>query len=366
MKKNLHFVLALTLGLATTVSAQDWSVDSRTRVNSAEIGTEKSQFNENLTRIGVAFGNENVGVVFSSDFYTVLGSDFSAPVMEFNNGLTFVHEAYVHSNVMDFAHVKAGRMALNYGSGRILGSNDWDLNGNTWDGALVGINNDFGDLHFGFASASSEDEGLFEVKGTQMFANFAKSMDAMSINATYLQDTYTETGYEDLELTAMGLDASYKMNNGATLTLGYYTAETSGLEENVEMDLTALGVHYPVNEDLGVHAGYDMYGEDGFYLPSGSFGDGLGSGMIYSSFAGFEGTDVSFGGTYSMGNFDLGATMHNIKSEDDATEYSVMDVSLAYSLSDNSSVRVNYATNDMLEDMDIDATQTWITLHVGF
>jgi hypothetical protein len=67
-----------------------------------------------------------------------------------------------------------------------------------------------------------------------------------------------------------------------------------------------------------------------------------------------------------MGNFDLGATMHNIKSEDDVTDYSVMDVSLAYTLSDNSSIRVNYATNDMLEDMDMDATQTWITLHVGF
>lgn len=366
MKKNLHFVLALTLGLATTVSAQDWSVDSRTRVNSAEVGTEKLQVNENLTRIGVAFGNENVGVVFSSDFATTLGSDFSAPNFEFNDGLTFVHEAYVHSNVMDFAHVKAGRMALNFGSGRVLGSNDWNLNGNTWDGALVGINNDFGDLHFGYASASYEDEGLYELSGTQMFANFAKSMDNMSINATYVQATDVETGFEDAEVTAMGLDASYEMANGVTLTLGYYTAEESGFEDNAEMDLTALGVHYPVNEGLSVHAGYDMYGEDGFYLPSGSFGDGLGSGMVYSSFDGFEGTDVSFGGSYSMGNFDLGATMHNIKSEDDVTEYSVMDVSLAYTLSDNSSIRVNYATNDMLEDSDMDATQTWITLHVGF
>ena len=43
MKKNLHFVLALTLGLATTVSAQDWSVDSRTRVNSTEDATSTDQ-----------------------------------------------------------------------------------------------------------------------------------------------------------------------------------------------------------------------------------------------------------------------------------------------------------------------------------
>ena len=44
-------------------------------------------------------------------------------------------------------------MALNFGSGRILGDNDWvNGNGNTWDGFLVGINNDFADLHVGYAA----------------------------------------------------------------------------------------------------------------------------------------------------------------------------------------------------------------------
>ena len=43
MKKNLRIVLALTLGLATTAHAQDWSVDSRTRVNSTEDATRLSK-----------------------------------------------------------------------------------------------------------------------------------------------------------------------------------------------------------------------------------------------------------------------------------------------------------------------------------
>ena len=48
---------------------------------------------------------------------------------------------------MDFASVTAGRMALNFGSGRILGDNDWvNGNGNTWDGFLIGLNNDFADV----------------------------------------------------------------------------------------------------------------------------------------------------------------------------------------------------------------------------
>ena len=65
--------------------------------------------------------------------------------------------------------------------------------------------------------------------------------------------------------------------------------------------------------DLTVMAGYDMYGENGFYLSSGSFGDFYGSGMEYSTFHAYRGecTDMSFGGSYAMGDFMIGATMHN-------------------------------------------------------
>ena len=45
----------------------------------------------------------------------------------------------------------------------------------------------------------------------------------------------------------------------------------------------------------------------------------------------YEGTDVSFGGSYTMGDFKIGATMHTITSEDETVDYSVMDLSLGYS-----------------------------------
>ena len=115
----------------------------------------------------------------------------------------------------------------------------------------------------------------------------------------------------------MGLDATYAMDNGVNLSLGYYTNDDNG----TEMDLTSLGASYAVNDDLTVMAGYDMYGENGFYLESGSFGDnGYGSGMEYSTFT-YEGTDVSFGGSYAMGDFMIGATMHTITSEDETVDY---------------------------------------------
>lgn len=343
MKKNLHFVLALTLGLATTVSAQDWSVDSRTRVNSTDDATSTEQ----RVRAAVEFGGETVSAYAEINSSATLGAVANE---SFTNSL---RQAYATTNLMDFASVTAGRMALNFGSGRILGDNDWvQGNGNTWDGFVFAINNDFADVHVGYAATDMTD--AFDA--TTMYANIGKDMGAMGFNLLYVNSTEDVTGSEN---TSMGLDATYAMDNGAELSLGYYTNDNNG----TEMDLTTLGVSYGVNDDLTVHAGYDMYGENGFYMASGSFGDFYGSGMEYSTMT-YEGTDVTFGGSYTMGDFKIGATMHTITSEDETVDYSVMDLSLGYSLSDNSGLSVNYATSD--RDSENEFTKTWISLNVGF
>ena len=342
MKKNLHFVLALTLGLATTVSAQDWSVDSRTRVNSTEDATSTDQ----RVRTAVDFGGDAVSAHVELNSTATLGrvanDDFSLTV----------REAYATTNVMDFASVTAGRMALNFGSGRILGDNDWvNGNGNTWDGFLIGLNNDFADVHVGYSATDMVD--MYDA--SMMYFNVGKDMGAMAFNLLYVDTKEDVAGSEN---TSMGLDATYEMENGAVLSLGYYTNDNNG----TEMDLTSLGVSYGVNDDLSIHAGYDMYGENGFYLASGSFGDMYGSGMEYSTFT-YEGTDMSFGGSYSMGDFNLGVTMHTITSEDETVDYYVTDLSLGYTLSDNSSVTMNYASSDRSGE---DNTKTWISLNIGF
>jgi len=350
MKKNLHFVLALTLGLATTVSAQDWSVDSRTRVNSTEDATSTDQ----RVRTAVDFGGDavsaHVELNSTATLGRVAGEDFSLTV----------REAYATTNVMDFASLTAGRMALNFGSGRILGDNNWvNGNGNTWDGFLIGVNNDFADIHVGYAATDMAD--MYDA--TTMYFNVGKDMGAMAFNLLYVSTTNDDGPAAGAEETSMGLDASYAMDNGANLSLGYYTNDNNG----VEMDLTTLGVSYAVNSDLTVMAGYDMYGENGFYLSTGSFGDGYGSGMNYSAFDAARGecTDLSFGGSYAMGDFMIGATMHTISADEDGAfeDISVMDLSLGYTLSDNSSVTMNYASTDESGD---DETRTWISLNIGF
>ena len=358
MKKNLRIVLMLTLGLATTVSAQDWSVDSRTRVNSTEDATSTDQ----RVRTAVDFGGDAVSAHVELNSAATLGSiadqDFSLSV----------REAYATTDVMGFASLTAGRMALNFGSGRILGDNDWvQGNGNTWDGFLVGINNDFADVHVGYAATDLTSMDTLRFDGTTMYANIGKEMGAMAFNLLYVntQNEGAFTARPDVyeERTSMGLDASYTMDNGISLSLGYYTSET----DDVEMDLTALGAKYAVSDDLTVHAGYDMYGENGFYLESGSFGDMYGSGMNYSNFNATRGecSDMSIGGSYSMGDLMIGATYHSITPETDGAfeDITVMDLSVGYTLTDNSSISLNYASTDESGD---DDTRTWISLHIGF
>ena len=207
MKKNLQLALALMLGLATTVSAQDWSVNSNTRVNNTDIGGVTSMDTEQMTRMNVSFGGDAVSVnaSFNAD-YNLGGGD-----------ATFgVHTATATTNIMSFASVTAGRMALNLGSGRIIGSNDWNNDGNTWDGLMFAINNDFADIHVGYASANRENDEVAEnnFDNSQMMFNVAKDMGDMGFNLLYVS-----TDASGAESTAMGLDGTYAMANGANVSL---------------------------------------------------------------------------------------------------------------------------------------------------
>ena len=114
---------------------------------------------------------------------------------------------------MSFASVTAGRMALNLGSGRIIGSNDWNNDGNTWDGMMFAINNDFADIHVGYAS-SNQEGGVNDFDNTQMMFNVSKDMGDMGFNLLYVS-----TDASGAESTAMGLDGTYAMANGANVSL---------------------------------------------------------------------------------------------------------------------------------------------------
>ena len=72
-----------------------------------------------------------------------------------------------------------------------------------------------------------------------------KIWELWAFNLLYVNSTEDVSGSEN---TSMGLDATYAMDNGVELSLGYYTNDNNG----TEMDLTTLGASYGVNDDLTV------------------------------------------------------------------------------------------------------------------
>ena len=117
MKKNLRNVLVLALGLITTVSfAQDWNVDSRTRIDMS--GDQSLNTADQRVTLGATWGGSDWGIHVSSDVnYTIGGGDA---------GSMGVYEAYASTDLFGMANMTIGRQALSYGSGALMSGNDWN------------------------------------------------------------------------------------------------------------------------------------------------------------------------------------------------------------------------------------------------
>jgi hypothetical protein len=75
---------------------------------------------------------------------------------------------------------------------------------------------------------------------------------------------------------------------------------------------------------------------------------------------------LSYGLTYNMGGISMGATMNKVTNSVDANaKRDVMEISLGYSLNDNASLSIKYATDGDEDATTEDAKYTWVTLNVG-
>ena len=194
MKKNLQSILVVALALITTVSyAQDWSVDSRTRIDMSG-DNDKMETSQRVT-VGTAWGGSDWGVVLSSDVNYELNhtGEVNAEVFE----------AYATTNLFGFATMNVGRQALSYGSGVFVGTNDWSANRNTVDGMTFAIDNDFVDLTLGLAN-DNDGEGHAH---DRMWLNASKSSGDWSANLFYAAASENEGD----DNTQMGLDFAYSL-----------------------------------------------------------------------------------------------------------------------------------------------------------
>tara|TARA_B110000240_G_scaffold195909_1_gene246591 strand:+ start:9665 stop:10693 length:1029 start_codon:yes stop_codon:yes gene_type:complete len=340
MKKNLRNILALALGLMTTVSfAQDWNVDSRTRIDMSGEG-DKMSTDQRVT-VGTAWGGDNWGIVLSSDVnYTTEGDAVSA----------LVYEAYATTDLFGFASMNIGRQALSYGSGVFIGTNDWASRRNTIDGMTFAIDNDLVGLDLGMTS-SSNDDGTTATDN--LWINASKSSGDWSANLLYMSNA--SNGAD--AVTNMGLDFAYSAMGGALdLNLSY---NTTG-DEGEMMDLSGT---YTVNDDMSLTAGMASVGENGFaYASTGNMsGDWMSHGNLGELAANEE--NLYVGGSYNMGDFSLAATMSTVtNTTDDAYERSVTDISVGYSLNDNAALSYRMVTDN--NGSETDANYNWLTLTV--
>ena len=339
MKKNLRNILTLALGFVTIfATAQSWDADSRTRV---DMGGDNDQFTtDQRTSLGVSWGGNGWGINVSANHNYDLGTDGSS--MSWN-------EAYATTDLMGYASVAVGRQALDYGSGSIMGSNDWGANPNTRDGGVFSIANDMLGLDLGVYKNNAGD-GVDEGT-TNYFVNASKSDGDWSMNLLYMSN-------ED-ESTAMGLDIGYAMMGGdLDLDISYNTA--SGWAGEDDEDMMSIGATYNVNDDMSVSATRTTYGEGGFDMDGSNVGGWASHGNM--GYLGANDEDMAFGVSYAMGDFTLGLTMHNVtNTEDEDAERSVTEANFDYNMSDNANVGIKYATDDASGE---DVKYMWLTLSV--
>jgi len=348
MKKNLRNILVLAMGLMTTVSfAQDWNVDSRTRVDMSQVqatdGEDKMSTAQRAT-VGATWGGSDWSIHASTNVNYTLGAGNVATIG--------VYEAYASTDLMGYASLTAGRQALDYGSGAIMSSNQWGANRTTWDGFTFGLDLDMADVTFGYASST---DSITDLDGkSQMWLNAAKGEGDWNANLLYMSTTLGDAD----AMTAMGLDLSYAMMGGdLNLNVSYNTATGYSAED---MDMTMIGATYNVNESMSISGSQTTYGENGFNVGSASMGGYAASGSL--GYLGANDVNLAIGGAYAMGDFTLGATMNTITNEAaDSIDRDVMDISVGYTMSDNANLSLSMATDTNGDNED---NYMWITLNV--
>jgi len=351
MNKKLRNILTLSLALLSTVSfAQEISLDSRTRANMH--GDNEMMRVEQRATLSTNIGGDDWGVHLSSDV-NFLHHDGT------NGSLTAgVYEAYASTNLFDLATLTVGRQAWDFGSGALIGSNQWAAVRNTRDGMLLDIDNDLVGLNVGYSTANNGNPG--DESFTYTLINASKSVGDFTANVLLINQT--QPGQE-LNLT--GLDLGYSAMDGA---LELNAMMNAGTENDVEYEMVSLGATYSVNDDLSVRASSTVYGDNGFAIEGSNYGYsylGEDSWLTNGNLGFLRANDenLSIGVDYSMGDFDLSATMHTItNANDESYEANVTEISVGYTLNDHASLNVRMVEDDRF-NLDGDS-YTWLTLNV--
>jgi len=324
MKKIVRNVLLLALGLSTSMSfAQDWSGNSRTRIEGNNLSEEeKTMSTSTRNRIGVAWSGEGWSMNASGNHNYTMGDGISA---------ASIYEASFSTDLPLGLNLTGGRMALHYGDGRIIGNDDWGNYGQTHDGFVVGYDG-FAKIDFGIDGQDNSDWA---------YLYLSKGGENWNIDGAYLDENGVITlggalDYSMLE-SKLGLGVDYWMQG----------EEDAGL--------TAVTLSYKVSDKLNVGFGMDMY-TIGWNTAGWGDEHQFNGAMDNHGMSG-DWSDMNFGLGYAMGDWDAGADYHMMSS--DNRNVSELDLSLNNKLNDNVSYGMGYS---MLSG---DSEDSWAYLQIS-
>jgi hypothetical protein len=316
---------------------------------SNDLGGDNKQLTDQRVTTSVTFGGSNWGIYMSNDFnYNLAGGNAGGdPTAQ-------IYEAYASTDLMGFANLTVGRQALNYGSGALMSTNDWAVDRTTWDGMTFDFNLDAVSATLGYANRNAGE--LANEDATRTWANVAGTFSGFDVNFLYMSKSDNDSDTSD---AAMGIDLSGEIA-GATVM--------ASLNTDYQGDrMTMVGLSYAVNDDMSIMASQTTMGDQGVYYQGGNLGSGPDSWLTHGNI-GFQGANdqmITIGGSYTMGDFNLGVAMYNVTNDDDSEyERSASEVNLGYSLNDNSSLGLKIVNDDMGLGGD-DVNFMWLTLNVG-
>jgi hypothetical protein len=284
---------------------------------------------------------------------------------------TDINQAYLGYQANGLT-LSAGRQRINHNNQRFIGGVGWRQNEQTFDGVrlqyqktkklqldysyIYNVNRIFGPS--GTKSDLKGDISLLNVKyqlaDQQKLSLFSYTMD-FDDNAA-LSNTTSGLSF-DGKLSAINIHTSYAIqkdtgNNAASYEAHYWT---------LDLGTNIAGV--------GLHVGVESLGGDkgkGFITPLATLHkfQGWGDKFLATPDSGLE--DLYIKASKKFNRLALSTAWHVFNAEQGSADYGTeLDISLAYSLSDNTSLLIKYASFDA-DELATDTNKLWLMASMKF
>lgn len=300
--RRLTIIVGMMM-LAVTAGAQEenkFTVDAQLRTrgeynNGADYPRSESQlpatFINERARISMGFERGPLELKISAQHTGLWGQDD----MNAANGRTTMNEAWAKLQLDNAWFIKIGRQQLSYDNERILGSNDWDINGNWHDALKVGYENGDNKVHvFAAMNRSHVNRGDYYQGG----------MPYKSMQGVWYQHEWQAT---PLSISLLGLNTGYELGE-------------PGHGKTKYMQTIGTNVNY-------MPGAWELHGE--FYYQMGRSADYLEVSTCMASFkAGYNvneklkvalGMDYLEGESYSGAAYDYDGRIEMYKEDDAST-----------------------------------------------